>query len=94
MVTELGMTEALGPVRYANPASTGYLGQIGGLGRTSALKRPGSSTRRRATSSRGRSGTHSSCLSSTVRRWTIADTLQEHEVINAEEIAAIVGSPA
>ena len=31
MVTEFGMTEALGPVRYANPAGFGYLGQMGGL---------------------------------------------------------------
>jgi cell division protease FtsH len=31
MVTEFGMTEALGPVRYAGPANTGYLGQMGGL---------------------------------------------------------------
>ena len=26
MVTELGMSEALGPVRYAGPAGAGYLG--------------------------------------------------------------------
>jgi cell division protease FtsH len=31
MVTEFGMTESLGPVRYANPAGTGYLGQVGGV---------------------------------------------------------------
>ena len=31
MVTEFGMTEALGPVRYASPVGMGYLGQIGGL---------------------------------------------------------------
>jgi cell division protease FtsH len=31
MVTEFGMTEALGPVRYASPVGMGYLGQVGGL---------------------------------------------------------------
>jgi cell division protease FtsH len=31
MVTEFGMTDTLGPVRYANPAGYGYLGQTGGL---------------------------------------------------------------
>jgi cell division protease FtsH len=31
MVTEFGMTDALGPVRYANSAGYSYLGQTGGL---------------------------------------------------------------
>jgi len=31
MVTEFGMTDALGPVRYANPVGYSYLGQMGGL---------------------------------------------------------------
>ena len=31
MVTEFGMTEALGPVRYAMDAGTGYLGRLDGL---------------------------------------------------------------
>ncbi|MCD6284427.1 MAG: ATP-dependent zinc metalloprotease FtsH [Anaerolineae bacterium] len=31
MVTEFGMTDALGPVRYANSAGYSYLGQVGGL---------------------------------------------------------------
>ena len=31
MVTEYGMTEVLGPVRYASPVGMSYLGQIGGL---------------------------------------------------------------
>ena len=31
MVTEFGMTDALGPVRYANPVGMNYLGQVGGL---------------------------------------------------------------
>jgi cell division protease FtsH len=31
MVTEFGMTESLGPVRYAQPAGSGYLMQVGGV---------------------------------------------------------------
>jgi cell division protease FtsH len=31
MVTEFGMTDSLGPVRYANPAGSGYLMQVGGV---------------------------------------------------------------
>ena len=31
MATEFGMTETLGPVRYAPQAGTGYLGMMGGV---------------------------------------------------------------
>jgi len=95
MVTEFGMTEALGPVRYANPASTGYLGQIGGLRQdiSPETARLIDQETRNIVEGAQRNALqllkqHRQALD------VIADTLQEHEVINAEEIAAIVGSPA
>ena len=94
MVTEFGMTEALGPVRYANPAGTGYLGQVGGLRQdiSPETARLIDQETRNIIEGAQRNALqflkqHREALDA------IADTLQEHEVINAEEIAAIVGSP-
>ncbi|MCU0520706.1 MAG: ATP-dependent zinc metalloprotease FtsH [Anaerolineae bacterium] len=93
MVTEFGMTEALGPVRYASPAGMGYLGQPGGLRQDISpdTARLIDQETRTIVESAGRSAfqllkQHRDALDA------IADTLQEHEVINAEQIAHIVGS--
>ena len=92
MVTEYGMTEALGPVRYASPAGMGYLGQAGGLRQDVSpdTARLIDLETRNIVESAERSALqllkeHRKALDA------IADTLQEHEVINAEEIASIVG---
>ena len=95
MVTEFGMTETLGPVRYASPAGMGYLGQPGGLRQDISpdTARLIDQETRNIVESAGRSALqllrqHRDALDA------IADTLQEREVINAEEIARIAGPQA
>ena len=90
MVTEFGMTEALGPVRYANSAGFGYLGtQVGlrsELGPETAelIDRE---TRRIVEEAQDRAvellRTHREALDE------VARVLQEKETISGEEIAAI-----
>jgi len=95
MVTEFGMTEALGPVRYANPAGAGYLGHVGGLRQDISPETAwliDQETRNIVEQAQ-----HNALQLLKQHREEldmIADTLQEREVINAEEIATIVGSPA
>ncbi|MBN1639936.1 MAG: ATP-dependent zinc metalloprotease FtsH [Anaerolineae bacterium] len=90
MVTEFGMTEALGPVRYASEAGYGYLGMRQGtrqdLGpETAALI--DRETRRIIEEGQGRAldllRTHERALHE------IARVLQEDEVIDGEQVARI-----
>jgi cell division protease FtsH len=90
MVTEFGMSEALGPVRYAAPAGSGYLGPGAGRMRASPeterlvdqeIRRIVEDAQKRALEILAR---HEAALHA------VAKTLQEKEVIPGEEIARLV----
>jgi cell division protease FtsH len=95
MVTEFGMTESLGPVRYANPAGTGYLGQIGGLRQDigpETARLIDQETRAIVEDAELRAqnllAEHIDALNE------VAEVLQEREVINGDDIARIVSEAA
>ena len=90
MVTEFGMTESLGPVRYANSAGSGYLGQVGGVRQDvspETAKLIDRETRNIVEAAEQRAvellQTHIEALHE------IARVLQTKEVINGEEVARI-----
>jgi cell division protease FtsH len=90
MVTEFGMTDALGPVRYANPPGVGYLGQMGVLRQDispETAKLIDQETRRIVESAEVRAiellEQHIDALHE------IARVLQEKEVISGEEVKQI-----
>jgi cell division protease FtsH len=94
MVTEFGMTDALGPVRYAPPAGSGYLGAVGGLRQdispdTASLI--DQETRRIVESAEARAvrllREHQAVLHA------VARVLQEKEVISGKEICQLVDEP-
>jgi cell division protease FtsH len=95
MVTEFGMTEALGPVRYANPQGYGYLGQIEGLRQDispDTTKIIDQETRRIVESAEA-------CAIEILKAnldalHKIAAVLQKEEVINGDAIAEIAGPAA
>jgi cell division protease FtsH len=92
MVTEFGMTEALGPVRYAPKAGDGYLGARGELRQHSSpetealidqeIRRLVDEAQAQA---RGLLAEHEAALHE------VARILQEREVIQGEQIKRIVG---
>jgi len=92
MVTEFGMTEALGPVRYANSAGYSYLGQIGGLRHDISPETAqliDQETRRIMESAEQRAV---KLLQSSIGALNeIAQVLLKDEVINGDRIAEIAG---
>jgi len=92
MVTEFGMTDALGPVRYANPVGYSYLGQIGGLRHDISPETAeliDQETRRIMESAEQRAV---KLLQSSIEALNeIAQVLLEDEVINGDRIAEIAG---
>lgn len=91
MVTEFGMTEALGPVRYANPATSGYLGELGGIRQDvseETAKLIDRETRRIVEDAQARAGELLQANMDALNQ--IADVLLENEVISGDEIARIV----
>jgi cell division protease FtsH len=92
MVTEFGMTEVLGPVRYANPAGVGYLQQMGGLRQDispETARLIDQETRRIIESAEERAV---GLLQENIEALhEVARVLQSEEVINGEEIARIAG---
>jgi cell division protease FtsH len=92
MVTEFGMTDALGPVRYANPVGMGYLSQTGGLRQDispETARLIDQETRAIVETAEARAVALLRDNIDALHR--IAETLQEQEVISAEEIAQIAG---
>ena len=92
MVTEFGMTEALGPVRYASSPGTGYLGQVGGLRQDISPETAAKidvETRRLIEGAQAQAENllreHIQALDE------IARILVEREVINGAEIARVLG---
>jgi cell division protease FtsH len=92
MVTEYGMTEVLGPVRYANPVGVNYLGQVGGLRQDispETAKLIDQETRRIIETAETRAiellQTHIEALHE------IAEVLLDKEVISGEEVKRIAG---
>jgi len=91
MVTEFGMTESLGPVRYAPQAGMGYLGQMAGV-RTEISPETAATvdreTRRLVEDAQSRAmgllREHEDLLHQ------VAETLLAQESINGDEIARIV----
>ena len=92
MVTEFGMTEALGPVRYANPAGYGYLGRTGGLRQDISPETAqliDQETRRLVESAEQRAV---ELLKDSIEALDeIARVLLKDEVINGDQIAEIAG---
>jgi len=92
MVTEFGMTDALGPVRYASSAGYGYLGQTGGLRHDISPETAqliDQETRRILESAEQRAV---KLLQSNIEALNkIAQILLEDEVINGDRIAEIAG---
>jgi cell division protease FtsH len=95
MVTEFGMTEALGPVHYADETSSGYLGVRGAIRQelspeTAALI--DRETRRLVEEAQDRAlgllRTHDRALHEVARE------LQDKEVINGDRIAEIAADGA
>ena len=90
MVTEFGMSEALGPVRYAGPAGAGYLGgQVAMRNLSSDIENLIDVEIRRLLDGAQETAlelltTHESALRE------IARVLQEDEVINGDRVAKIV----
>jgi cell division protease FtsH len=90
MVTEFGMSEALGPVRYAGPAGSGYLGpQLGTRQHSSETAALIDQEVRRLVEEAESTAldllrTHETALND------IAGRLQEDEVIEGDEVARIV----
>jgi len=92
MVTEFGMTETLGPVRYAGTAGTGYLGNTGGLRQDispDTARLIDQETRIIVETAERRA---LDLLQANIDALhEIAQTLQDQEVISADDIARIVG---
>ncbi|MCJ7550816.1 MAG: cell division protein FtsH, partial [Anaerolineae bacterium] len=92
MVTEFGMTDALGPVRYANSAGYSYLGQMGGLRHDispATAQLIDQETRRIMESAEQRAV---KLLQSSIEALNeVAQVLLEDEVINGDRIAEIAG---
>jgi len=94
MVTEFGMSEALGPVRYAGPAGSGYLGnQAASRNLSPDIENLIDAEIRRLldaaeATARELIRTHEAALHE------IARVLQEDEVIDGETVARIVGESA
>ena len=92
MVTEFGMTEALGPVRYANPAGFGYLNQMGGLRQDispDTARRIDHETRLIIENAEKRAVEFLKDNSETLDE--VARVLLRDEVINGDQIAEIAG---
>ncbi|MGC9522249.1 MAG: ATP-dependent zinc metalloprotease FtsH [Anaerolineae bacterium] len=93
MVTEYGMTETLGPVRYANPVGAGYLGQVGGTRQDispETARLIDQETRHIIESAEQQA---LSLLQQNAEALDeIAEILQEHEVIDGDTIARVVES--
>jgi len=92
MVTEFGMTEALGPVRYANPAGFGYLNQMGGLRQDispDTARRIDHETRLIIENAEKRAVEFLKANSETLDE--VARVLLRDEVINGDQIAEIAG---
>ncbi len=92
MVTEFGMSEVLGPVRYANPAGTGYLGQMNGLRQDlspDTARLVDQETRKVLDAAQDQA---LALLESRIDGLhKLAEILLEHEVISGDEIARVIG---
>ncbi len=92
MVTEFGMSEVLGPVRYANPAGTGYLGQMNGLRQDlspDTARLVDQETRKVLDAAQDQA---LALLESRIDGLhKLAEILLEHEVISGDEIARLIG---
>ena len=93
MVTEFGMTEALGPVRYLNPAGYGYLGMPTGLRQEVS---PETATMIDQEVRKLVEGAQDAALellrAQVATLHQIARILQEREVISGDEIRRLVSS--
>lgn len=90
MVTEFGMSEALGPVRYAGPAGSGYLGPQGGRLRASSETEHLIDREIRAVVEAAQTRALEILRAHEKALHAVAKTLQENEVIPGEEIARIL----
>ncbi len=95
MVTEFGMTEALGPVRYAMDAGMGYLGRLDGLRQDIS---PETATLIDKETRRIIEGAEQRAMDLLRQHidvlHEIARILQEREVISGDEIKTLVQKPA
>ncbi len=92
MVTEFGMTETLGPVRYAGPAGMGYLGNTGGLRQDISPDTAHLIDQETRTIVETAERRALDLLQANIDALhEIAQTLQDQEVISADDIARIVG---
>jgi cell division protease FtsH len=93
MVTEFGMSEALGPVRYVGPAAAGYLGsQVAALSLGPETERLIDEEIRRLLDEAQLRATSILTEKQTALH-EIARVLQEQEVIDGEAVALIVEAP-
>jgi cell division protease FtsH len=93
MVTEFGMSEALGPVRYVGPAASGYLGaEVGALSLGPETERLIDQEVRRLLDE-----AHERATSLLTEKLSalheIARVLQEQEVIDGQTVVRIAGTP-
>jgi cell division protease FtsH len=90
MVTEFGMSEALGPVRYAGPAGSGYLGgQVATRNLSSDIENAIDTEIRRLLDGAQETALELLTTHETALR-EIARVLQEDEVIDGETVSKIV----
>ncbi|HDL85842.1 MAG TPA: cell division protein FtsH, partial [Candidatus Acetothermia bacterium] len=92
MVTEFGMSESLGPVRYLNDAGMGYLGNVPGLRQEVSPETARLIDREIKELVEGAQKWATELLTDHLDALKqVAQTLQEKEVISGEEIARIAG---